>query len=175
MSDFEELTNTPSLTWSHAGGPGESAGMCWYGVDPATPEDIQEIRDFLNQPDAAIDQMSLCGRYDRNWNTNGYSSVGEANPNGGEGSHTYETQKCGRGVNVWFAKEDIWYYTDESKTEMVKGIPPENAGAYYRQNMGDGYYDNVAGPEPDSPADKSLGDSGQFGWNNVRAWYMPVG
>jgi hypothetical protein len=171
---MSDLSNTPSLTWSHAGGPGESAGMVWYGLPPATEDDVAEIKAFLNRPDAAIDQMSLVGRYDKTWNSEGFASVDERNPNGGEGSHTYETQKCGGGDNVWFAKDKIWYYTDESKTVMLKGIPVENAGAYYQQHMSDGYVDNVAGPEPGSPADIGLGD-GVFGWNGTRGWYQPVG
>jgi hypothetical protein len=152
MSISEELRNTPELTWSHAGGPGESAGMVWYGMDEATEEDVQEIRDFLNNQEAAIDELSVCGRHAREWNSNGYDSVGERNPNGGEGSAVYEQQKVGMD-NVQFAKEPIWFYTADG--DLIKDIPP-NAGAYHQKHISDGYYDNIAGPEPDSPSHRWL-------------------
>lgn len=167
MSTAQELNNDPGLTWSHPGGPGESAGMVWYGLDQCTPEDIKEIKEFIGSPDTAIDKLSLPGRYHPDWNSVGYASVGERNPNGGLGSVTYEQQKTGTD-NVRFAKEPIWYYTADG--DLIKDIPPE-AGAYYKRDMGDGYYDNVEGPEPDSPADKWRA-GGEYYWDDENQWYQ---
>jgi len=162
----ESNLNKSHLTWSYPGGPGDGDGMVWYGLERATLDDIQEIKDFRESDDTGIDKMSLCGRYDRNWNSASYASMDMRNPNGGLGSVTYEHQHINHD-QVQFAKEPRWHYNADG--EFVKEVPAD-CGAYHRVDLGEGYYDYYSGPEPESPAAEELGN-GHYIFHWLHKWY----
>jgi hypothetical protein len=169
---MNSLGNSSDLTWSYPGGPGDGNGMVWYGTIPATPEDVQEIRDHTSDPHnpldrpCKIDPEAVCGRWDATWNSNGYSSVGKRNSDGGLGSSTYENQKV-NSLNVSFTKTEIYYCDLDSN--FVTGIPPQ-AGAYYKKA---GESTQHEGPEPDSPAYIERG-AGVYAWDDENEYYIII-
>ena len=86
-------------------------GWVWMGNEQADDDDLQTLRDW--QKDQSItwdecDELSLPGLYDREWSSNFYENNSGDNAPGGEGSHTYETQKLGEGVCM--TKDRIYHY-----------------------------------------------------------------
>ena len=179
MSDLS-LGGT-GLMWSNPSpvyidGEYVNGGMVWFGYEQCTTKDQQDWVDFLNTDggnrtidDVKWDYDSFVGRFHKDWTSLHYThSTGGSKP-GGLGSHTYETQHVGAGVQ--FAKAPIWHYTAEGA--LVKELP-ENAGAYHSVDVGGGYSDNHAGPAPDSPAAEYLG-GGDYYFNESDGWYEVEG
>ena len=178
----ELTTGGPTdLMWSYPSpaSDGTTEGFVWFGYEAATKEDQQAWCDFLNNEKAgggdhtientAWDEASMVGRYHPDWTSNFYSKASGGDKPGGLGSHTYETQHVGAGVQ--FAKAPIWHYTAEG--EFVKEIPAD-AGAYHPVDVGGGYSDNHAGPAPDSDAAVYLGDSFYY-FDETDCWYEVKG
>ena len=154
---------------------GSAGGMVWYGEQKATMDDVLELYSFLSVPHVqggftvpgtpvehiSIDPLSVCGRYDKDWNSMSYAMKGERNPSGGAGSVSYETQHVGAGVE--FAKEPIWCYIDG---QLVKEVPP-NCGAHH---YSDEHGTNQEGPAPGSEAESLLGD-GSYVYNSTEELY----
>jgi len=168
MSNKRSLSRT-NLTWSYPGGPGRGDGMVWYGVRPATDLDITAIRLFLQNSTAPVDERSLVGRYHRDWNSAGYATVAIRNRNGGIGSSTYESQHVSKD-QVSFSKRDMWHY--DADGEFIMGVPAE-AGAYWKDDLGDGAYNYYAGPKPDSAAWFERG-TGKYAWDEEHFWIVIV-
>jgi hypothetical protein len=98
-----------------------------------------------------VDDLSLVGRYHADWTT--AEDVEDRTPpeqmDGGLGSNIYEMQNLTPGGKI--AEKKIWIHGDDDS--MTKMIPP-NSGLYHVDN----HQVARAGAEPDSPADKYVGD-----------------
>ena len=152
----------------------QSDGMLWLGKEKATEADIQALKAELGE-DVEIDEGTLCGTYTWHWIqfSDKVALLQGTQPKrmGGLGSQVYEYQLVGGGDGCTFRKEsegDMWYINTAG--DLVYGIPPDNAGAYYKKYVGDGYYDNVEGVEQGSAADDALG-RGEFYWDEKRRLY----
>ena len=140
----------------------QSGGMVWMGDQPATEADKQALRVYYTgEGEPAFDELSLVGLFDPEWSCFRHTVKPTRHPQGGLRSFAYEHQKVGRGVK--FTDHAIFHFNEEGR--HVHDIPP-NHGAYHTGVNGDAY----AGPEPDSEAERILGD-GLYFWNVKRNWY----
>lgn len=144
------------------GGHYVTNGLLWVGLSPIQLSDIAALKEQL--PTAQIDPLTLVGRLDRRWTCLRNLLDPSATKQGGEGSWAYEYQHVGQGVS--FTTDPIWHISKDD--ELVHAVPPQ--GAYHSVDVGDGYKDLVAGPEPGSPADEYRGNKA-FYFDKDDAWY----
>lgn len=154
------MKNSDDLEWSAS-----ADGYIFMGLEPATEEDFAALNSYAGG-EALYQESSICGRYDRAWTATGNADMG------GEGSHTYETQKVGAagGGDVEFRPLDdddaVFHFNPEG--EYVSGILmyDKTLGAYHTTPAG-----VVCGPKPDTLAEELLGD-GEYRWNEKNRWYV---
>ena len=166
------MSKAPFMTSNH--------GWIFVGFDEMDQDDLDLLEAYLQSggqslDDVTIDPKSTCGRLAREYTAEIWErgETGTAKM-GGEGSHTYETQKiCGKNYgsgDIGFKDEDadaIWHNGPDGA--RVHGILdyPQTGRVYHVDEWGT----TCAGPRPESRAANRLGD-GHYHWNKNNAWWV---
>lgn len=158
IAQYKASKEPPRFSYPSVEAGGYHEGMVWYAGRPMTPEDEVWLR---SQPgfgeETLIDQNSVCGRWDKDWNTANAISRGEQASEGGEGSRMYMEQNLLDGVDM--KHEEIYHYMEDT------GDPGTYTRDIPRSRYGDGCTwtrntawgpETVAGVEPGSPMEKFL-------------------
>jgi len=181
MSDeLKPEVTGPESWWSvpsaaYVAGEYVNGGMVWMEHEAITREQFKESVEYFSDrhtfgatpvpgtppSEQRYDKLSMVGQYDRSYNSFFYAVDGKRNPNGGEGSDTYELQHVGKGVKL--SQEPVWFFKDG---EYVKEVP---VNGYHLAADGCNY----EGPEPGSEAETLLGD-GYYEWDADAALWIIV-
>ena len=152
-------------------------GWVFMGMQRMTEEDVDLLRAAGYQGD--IDGLSDCGRLDRDWTYEAYVRGETSGPKlGGEGSHTYETQKVigtgreGTG-DVEFKEDgqrDIWHVDPEGNRVYGPVDYPNTGRSFHRDDWGQ----TVAGPKPGTRAWAKLhkAEGRRYAWQDKNAWWV---
>lgn len=148
-----------------------SNGMVFIGKTPASEKDYDTLKAIMRGKPYRIDILTVGGLWDAAWTT--YADLLARTPPehmmGGFGSAIYMMQKMFEGVRI--TENPIWLHgTDEDGVHTMDKIVPPNYGAYHMVHVGDGYMDAYEGAEPDSQADKYIGDKDIF-FDDENGWY----
>lgn len=142
-------------------------GFIFMGLEPMTDEQLQDLIEFVGDTGVKVDPLSLPGRWDREWNAQIWLR-GESTSDkpGGLGSHTYEVQKVGEGVEFRDDREAIFHVAPDGN--YVYGVLDyDRTGTAFHRNE---YHTTVAGPKPGSAAEELLG-SGAYYWDAENDWW----
>ena len=172
MSDELGQTKMPWMTTKY--------GWVFMGYEEVTEADYASLDAYLQSggiklADVNIDRFSLVGRWDPWWTAKIFIK-GETTSTkmGGLGSHTYEVQKIGQGVE--FMPEDkgaVWHFSpDMEYTRAVIDYP--KTGRAFHKNFNEPYTGTLfAGPDPESEAAEILGE-GAYAWDEENSWWVVV-
>ena len=155
-------------------------GWVFMGMEEMDQDDLDLLEAYLNSggmslDDVAIDPSSTVGRLAREYTAEIWiqGTTGTAKM-GGEGSHTYETQKvCGKnygGGDIEFKDEDadaIWHNGPDGKRCHGVLDYPNTGRGYHVDEWGT----TCAGPRPESRAAVFLG-KGKYVFQNKNAWWV---
>lgn len=143
-------------------------GWVFMGLEQPTDEEYQNLYDYMQTNDVTVDEFSLKGRWDPWWTAKIWlANETSTEKMGGLGSHTYETQKIGQGVQ--FMAEDkgpIWHINPDGE-RVYSNLDYDRTGRAYHI---DDWQQSVAGPEPGSEAEQLLGE-GEYAWDGVNRWW----
>jgi len=161
--------------------PWMTSGFGWVfmGMHPVDQDDYDWLASYLaggglTLDDVAFDEASLVGRLDRSWTCGSWENGQMSRKLGGEGSHTYETQKViggnfGSG-DVEFKPEDqkeIWHRDPDGNKVHGKVDYPRLSRSYHVNEWGE----TTAGPKPGTNAESRLGD-GKYAFQEKNAWWV---
>ena len=139
-------------------------GFVYMGLLACTEQDMEDLRDYTRQDNPQIDPGTTVGRYDRMWHCEEESLQYV----GGEGSHTYECQNVGTGVEFKPADQGPCFHINPEGEYVHAAVDyPCTGRAFHR----DEYNSTVAGPAPNSDAEFLLG-GGCYAWDDDNAWWV---
>ena len=171
MSDLGQ-TKMPWMTTAY--------GWVFMGYEPVDDEDYAELEAYLatggiSIEDVTFDDASLVGRLAREYTAEIWERGETGTPKmGGEGSHTYETQRIigknyGSG-DVMFKDEgsrDIWHINPIGERVYGQLDYGDTGRSYHVDQWGQ----STAGPKPGTRAATYLGED-RYAFQEKNAWWV---
>lgn len=149
---------------------GSRYGWVFMGLTEASSNDLQRLYD-QEGTEVEIDTFSICGRWNKWWTGKQWlANDTTMEKPGGIGSHTYEVQKVGAGVE--FKPEDqpgVWHVNPEGQYVMAPIDYPRTGRSFYKDYAGT----TRCGPNPDSPAAEILGE-GSYWWDEEERYWVVI-